>query len=365
MVKILQVITDTNFGGAGAWLLNYLRSADNTKYDITVALPHNSILKDRVLSLDIKVVEVDGIEDKSFSVKGVLSFVRIMRSIKPDIVHTHSSLSGRIAAKYLGVKTVNTRHCLEEKKSFPKSLVYKLINNCLSDASIGVSEAVTNNLKDDGIKDKKRFLVYNGIFPLTPISAQKKAKLKESLGFSKDDVIAAMVARLEPVKNHDVFLNAAKLAVKENENLKFLIVGTGSREKELKAKVKRSALRDKTVFLGYTENINDITNIIDISVLSSKKEALALSVIEAMSLKKPVVVTDSGGTKEVVADGVSGYVVENGNAKAMAKKIVELSKSPSKRSAMGNEGAKIVEEKFSASSMAKNLDAIYNALLKK
>ena len=210
MIKILQVITDTNFGGAGAWLLNYLRSADREKYDITVALPQNSVLKERVASLGVKVSEVDGIADSSFSVKGVFSFIGLMRTLRPDIVHTHSSLSARIAAKALGIKTVNTRHCLEEKKSFPKSVVYKLVNNALSDASIGVSEAVANNLKQDGIKDKKRFLVYNGIFPLKPISAQKKLSIRESLGFSKDDVIAGMVARLEPVKNHDVFLNAAK-----------------------------------------------------------------------------------------------------------------------------------------------------------
>ena len=113
MVKVLQVLTDTNFGGAGMWLLNYLRSFDRSKYSVTVVLPYGSVLKSRVEALNIKVAEAGGIADCSFSGTGVRELKRLMREIRPNIVHTHAGLSARIAAKSLGIKTVNTRHCIE------------------------------------------------------------------------------------------------------------------------------------------------------------------------------------------------------------------------------------------------------------
>lgn len=364
MVKVLQVLTDTNFGGAGAWLLNYLRSFDRSKYAVTVVLPYGSVLKSRIEALGIKVAEADGIADCSFSSIGVRELKRLMREIKPDIVHTHAGLSARIAAKSLGIKTVNTRHCIEEKKRFPKSTIYKIINNFLSDAVIGVSNAVAENLADDGIPKKKLHLIYNGIFPLEEISDEKKAELRKSLGFSEDDIIVGIVARLEPVKGHETFLKAAKCAAEKNKNVKFLIVGTGSRETELKNMAKRLGISDKTVFTGYIENVNDINNIIDISVLTSVREALSLSVIEAMSLKKPAVVTDCGGTAEVVSDEKSGFVVKVGDFDTMAEKILTLAENSELKDKMGAEGQKIVGEKFTVQAMAEKIENLYDEILK-
>ncbi len=364
MIKILQVLTDTNFGGAGMWLLNYLGSFDKTDYSITVALPPHSVLKEKAEKLGVTVEEVEGTADVSFSARSISEYVKLIRRMKPDIIHTHASLSARIAAKLCGVKTVNTRHCLEEKKRFPINIAYRFINNVLSDAVIGVSEAVVKNLSDDGISPKKLFLVYNGIFPLKEISESEKAHLKAELGFSEDNIVAGIVARLEPVKGHGVFLDAAKYASEKNDKLRFIIAGTGSLEQELRAKAKELGLSEKVVFLGYIEDVNKIYSIIDISVLSSVREALSLSVIEAMSLRKPAVVTDSGGTAEVVENGVSGYVVENGNSKELGSKIVMLSEDAALRNKMGSEGIRIVKEKFTVEAMARKLEKVYSDILR-
>ncbi len=365
MKRILHVLTDTNFGGAGMWLLNFLKSFDRDKYEVCVALPENAVLKDMVEELGIKVFEVKGVADASFSKKGIFEYRKLLKELRPGVVHTHSSLSARIAAKMCGIKTVNTRHCIEGKKKFPVSLLYRLVNNFLSSRVIGVSQAVSDNLIQDGIPKKKVRTIYNGIFPLKEIDASKKSELRRNCGFSDDDIVVGIVARMEPVKGHDVFIKAAALAAEKNEKLRFLIVGSGSCEEEIKSEAQRLGIGEKCFFAGYVRDVNDVNNIMDISVLTSKSEALSLSLIEAMSLGKPAVATDSGGTGEVIKDGVSGFVVENCNHNAVCEKILLLADDAELRCRMGKAGKVIVDEVFMASVMAEKTCAVYEEIMKK
>ena len=124
-MKILQILTDTNVGGAGIWLLNFLKSYDRENLDVKVVLPKGAILVEEVKKLGNEVIEAEKIADKSFSVPGIKVFKSIFLEEKPDIIHTHACISARIAGRLCGVKIVNTRHCLEDKKSFPKNIVYR------------------------------------------------------------------------------------------------------------------------------------------------------------------------------------------------------------------------------------------------
>lgn len=358
-MKILQILTDTNIGGAGIWLLNFLKSYNRDKLEVSVVLPKGAKLIRQIEKLNVSVIEAENIADKSFSFSGIRTFKKIITDEKPDLIHTHACISARIAGRIKGVKIVNTRHCLEEKKSFPKNILYKFINNILSDRVIGVSEAVVNNLIYDGIKKNKVRLVYNGINPLIPISFEKKKEIREKYGFNESNVIIGIVARLEEVKNHDLFIRAAKLSCEKDSNLRFLIVGAGSLETKLKNKVKELNLDDKVVFAGYIQNVNDITNIIDISVITSYREALSIALIEGMSLGKACIATDSGGPSEVIDNGKSGIIVPNNDEKRLSSAILELSDDINKREVFGKIGKKIFEEKFGIGEMAQKIEDIY------
>jgi len=362
MIKVIQVLTDTNIGGAGIWLLNYLKTYNRDLVDMSVIIPTDSMLKERIDSLGVRVIESEGIADSSFSLSGVKNLYDILKEERPDIIHTHASLSARIAAKMLKIKVVHTRHCLEEKKRFLKKAVYKFINNSLSDRVVGVSEAVCENLLTDGIKENKLNMVYNGIFPLKKLSWEEKAVLRQKYNISAENVVVGMVARLEPVKNHAMFLEAAKAVAAICPEAVFMIVGSGSLEKELKMLAKEYEIGDKVIFTGYIEDVNDIVNLIDIHVLTSEKEALSISLIEAMSIGKPVVATDSGGPAEVVERGKSGLLVNVGDSLNLAMGIVSYIKRPEDAKKAGEYGEKIVREKFLAKDMAKNIEDIYSEL---
>ena len=111
MIRVIQVISDTNIGGGGRSLLNYLACCDRTRFSPSVVLPRGSALTERVRALDVPVEEIDAMADQSLDWKAVSPLVRIFRREKPDLVHTHGSLSGRIAARIAGCRVVYTRHC--------------------------------------------------------------------------------------------------------------------------------------------------------------------------------------------------------------------------------------------------------------
>ena len=358
-MKILQILTDTNVGGAGIWLLNFLKAFDRESFEAAVVLPRGAELIPAVKKLGVRVIEADNIADRSFSLGSIGTFMRIMAEEKPEVIHTHACISARIAGRLKNVRIVNTRHCLEDPKRFPKRFIYRTVNNTLSDAVIGVSEAVVHNLIQDGIRERKVHLVYNGIAPLKPISPDKQINLRRQYGLDAGDVIVGIVARLEPVKNHELFLEAAKFAGIVNPRLRFLIVGTGSRESELKAMAKKSEIAEKIIFTGYIQDVNDIMNIIDIPVITSHKEALSIALIEGMSLAKPCIATDSGGTKEVVYHGRNGIIVPNNDAVNLSLAMIDLGQNARKRAALGAEGQKIAREKFGIAEMARQIETIY------
>ena len=97
MIRVLNIISDTNIGGAGRVLINYLQYADRRRFDTAVALPRGSLLKAPLEELNTTVYEVDGIADRSYDKGDVKVLQALIREVDPDIVHTHGALSGRIA----------------------------------------------------------------------------------------------------------------------------------------------------------------------------------------------------------------------------------------------------------------------------
>ena len=110
MIRVLNIISDTNIGGAGRVLINYLQYADRAQFDTAVALPRGSLLKAPLEELNTTVYEVDGIADRSYDKGDVKLLQELIARVDPDIVHTHGALSGRIAARRCGKKVVYTRH---------------------------------------------------------------------------------------------------------------------------------------------------------------------------------------------------------------------------------------------------------------
>ncbi|KUO72763.1 MAG: hypothetical protein APF77_02025 [Clostridia bacterium BRH_c25] len=364
MIKVIHVLSDMKIGGAGSWLLNLLGAIDKERFDIKVVLPQGSLLIDKIRGLGFEVIPVDGMKDKSFDAAAVSIMLRIFRKEKPRIVHTHASLSARLAARMAGLKIVNTKHCIDSRKTGVKKLAGACLNNLLCDGIIAVSAAVKQNVADNGMQEGKISVIYGGISPVRELGPEEKSRVRQKWGIGAEDIVVGMAARLAGVKGHKHFLAAAEIISRDKGNVKFLIAGTGPEEQELKELVKRQGLTEQVIFTGFIENIFEIFNIIDINVISSLSEALCLSLIEGMCVGKPSVGTNTGGIPEVVKDGYNGYLVPVGDSVMLADAILKLVRDPELRKSMGDKGKELVVGHFTADAMARGIEELYESILK-
>ncbi|MBR0312426.1 MAG: glycosyltransferase, partial [Oscillospiraceae bacterium] len=110
MIRVLNVISDSNIGGAGRVLLNYLQYADRSRFETMIAVPRGSLLCEPLRELGGVVHEVDGLAERSYHKDDVRTLMELIRKVDPDIVHTHGALSGRIAGRRCGKAVIYTRH---------------------------------------------------------------------------------------------------------------------------------------------------------------------------------------------------------------------------------------------------------------
>ena len=185
MKTILQIISDSNIGGAGRSLINYLRYEDRSCFRSHVVLPRNSALKPEIEGMGIPIYEIDAIADKSMDVSAIAPLRQIIKEVKPDLIHTHGSMSGRIAAKLCGRKVIYTKHCAfplgKLMKSIPGQCASKAMDFCLSDGAIAIGDSVREILLQSGVPDRKIHVLYNGVTPLEKPGKEQREQVRQEI----------------------------------------------------------------------------------------------------------------------------------------------------------------------------------------
>ncbi len=364
MLKVLQVSSDSNIGGAGKCILTYLKYRNREKFDVAVVLPKGSLLKPKAEELGARVFEIDAMAEKSLDVKAIKKLIEVFKEFKPDVVHTHASMAARIAARLYGARIVYTRHSVfPQPKKLTQGLgkaVCGFVNNITADKIIAVAEAAKDNVVEIGVDERKIEVILNGVEPLREYSAEEVVALKEKYGVPKDCKCAAIVARLNEVKGHKYIVEAARLLKEKGVLLKIFIAGTGDEEANIKAQIQREGLENEVIMLGFLDKVEPLMNLMDVQLnCSFGTEATSLSLLEGMSIGKPAVVTDFGGNPGVIQPGVNGYLVPTHDAKALAERLEELLKNDELYDRL-REGARAVfKEKFTAQKYAENIESVY------
>ena len=364
-LKILHVITDSNIGGAGTVLLNLMRRADKENFDYTIAVPTGSKLVPRLYELGISVVELDGLAEQSLNFPAISRIKKLIKQLRPDIVHTHAALSARIAARLAGrTKIVHTRHSVfevtPEQKTLPRRIVTRITNNLFSDKIIAVSPAAVENLTDLGTNARRITVVFNGAEPAQKLTPTELCEARTQFGITEGDFVCAIIARLEEVKGHAYILQAAEQL--QDYPIKIIFAGTGVLESDIRAAVQAANLPN-VIVAGFVREIYKLENIIDVQLNASYgTEATSLALLEGMSLSKPAIVSDFGGNPYVIQDGENGLVVPKKDANAIAAAILRLYNDRELTRRLSARAKHDFETKFTAEIMAKNTEAIYRGL---
>lgn len=368
MIKVLNILSDTNIGGAGRCLVNYLKYRDPSQFDVKVVLPRGSQLIPDVVAAGAQVIEADGIADRSFSPEGVRSLARILRQEKPDLIHTHGTLSGRIAGRLCGTKVVYTRHSAfpvpPGLQKGPGHWLNGAVNNFFADRIIAVSPATAENMIQGGISPKKITVLGNGVAPIVRADDAACEALRQKWGVPKDVFTAGMAARLEIYKGHHLLLEAARELKQEGRDFRILIAGTGGDEEALRHKIQQWDLGSHVIMMGFVRDMSALLSIMDIQLnCSYESEACSLSIIEGLSMGLPCVASRCSGNPWLVEDGVSGYLFENRNSHDLADKIRTLMDDPALLEKMRGSALEAYHNRFTAEIFAKNIESLYRNTL--
>lgn len=371
MIKVLQILTDTNIGGAGRLLINYLKNFDRSQFEMAVVLPKGAQLKPLVQAEGYPVIETETGRDKSFETAAVGELRRIIREYQPDIVHCHSSFSGKLAAFLCRVPgRFYTRHCSfpqpKRLTTFPGKQINGWINGTLSTHIVAVSDAAAADLLVTGVKPKKITVIMNGVEPMPASTAAEKAEIRRSLGIGAEDFVCGISARLEVYKGHTYLLQAAALLKETHPSMKFLILGGGSEEAALRREAENLGIADAVRFTGFVEQVAPYLNIMNLNInCSIGTETASLALSEGMSLGIPAVVSDFGGNPYMITDDLNGYVVPQKDPAALASGIRRIAEDPDLYGKLSAGAREVYEQRFTAAVMTRKMEELYRTAVKK
>lgn len=374
-IKVMHIISDTNIGGAGKLLYNLCSAMDHEYFELLIVLPENSELVGIFLNMSSKVhvYRIKNGHDRSFDLKASLEVGKLIKQIKPDIVHTHSALYGRIGAKLVSFDTkriVYTKHCVfdisKARKLWAIKKCYGLIDDILAGRIVAVADSAKKELCESGVRSNKIQVIINGSLPLKKSPDGEKEKLKKALGISNAFVVG-ISARLETYKGHKTMIHAAEIIKKQGiGQIVFLILGSGSIEEELKNYTKKHNVDDIVIFLGFQSNVSSYVNLFDINLnCSIGTETSSLAISEGLSLGKVVLASDYGGNPNMVINGQTGFIFKQNDAKKLGELILFLKNNPDTLHYMSEQAKEDFQRRFSAGNMAEQYAALYRDIMRK
>ncbi|MDY0236065.1 MAG: polysaccharide pyruvyl transferase CsaB [Gudongella sp.] len=368
-LKVLHLISGGDTGGAKTHISALLKGLNKMIDASIICFIEDTFYED----LHKAGVPIKVFEQKSRSDLSVIK--RLTDEIERedyDIIHCHGARANFIAlfikhkVKKPFVTTIHSDYKLDFKDNFYKRFVYTTLNQValkMFDYYIGVSHQFRDMLIDRGFKRDRIFVTYNGIDPYSTEEHLDKKRFLERHGIKYNgEVIVGILARLDEIKDHHTFIEAAKFVLEE-EDAMFLIAGEGANEEYLKELVKKYGLEDKIKFIGFIKDPYSFLNTIDINTLTSLSESFPYVILEGAKMKKPIVTTEVGGINRLVIDGDNGFLVPVGNVGVLKDRLLTLIRNSEIRKAMGEKLFKAVEDKYSYEAMARSHIEIYNNIL--
>lgn len=313
------------------------------------------------------------------NLKEVLRIVKILKTIKPDIVHVRGLQSeafyGVLSCKLAGIKNIvlsvhgfygDVLNISPLKKFIFNNIIEPI---ALLNAKLIYTVCTSASKRRIILKNtKNRFygVIYNSIPSKKIISEEKLEILKNNLKIKNNDIVIVSVGRITEDKGYKILNLAIKKIFAKNSkcNLKFLVVGDGQYMNEFKKNIIEKKLENNVIFIGKTDNVEEYLSISDIFVFPTLHENLSNALLEACTYKLPSIVTNVGGNSEVVLHNKTGLVISKNNIDELVVAIKELALNPSKRKKFGENAYRHVKDNFSQEVVYSKIEEVYNYVQK-
>jgi len=366
-IRVLQIVGNSVIGGAENHVLTLVRALDPARYRVQVVCPRPGPLVDALRQARIRVHLIDMVQpaagdEYELRLPAMWELFALLRRWRPHVVHSHlypAQLHGALAAELAEVPAVvTTAHTLVTRPG--DAWLAALTRTRI----IAVSQAAKSVLVNAGVPPGRIRVIYNGIEP--HFFADESAtglRLRRELSIPDDALVIGIIARLSPEKGHDRFLRMARDVARQYPDTRFLIVGSGPLEAELRDHAAALGLHDRVIFTGARRDITALNHVLDIFVLPSREEALPLAVLEAMAACRPVVASAVGGVPEVVTDGQTGFLFAPDEHARFVEALLKLADDPQLGAELGRLGQQRVRRQFGVDRMVRETLGYYDALL--
>lgn len=343
-MKIVHAIYSLEMGGAEVLVAQLCRIQRAHGHEVSVCAYSNLGVIGEGLMAEGFEIYVPG---EAHPLKTMWRYFQLFRGMKPDVVHCHNpaaTIHAAVSARMAGVRAViATRHRVEP---LPYDLSVELKFSAASrfcDWITGISEVTCVNARGAPLARKSRIvLVYNGTAPVERVAFA---------GLGKAGFTAVFIGRLAPEKDLGMLIRAVALALPRLPELRLWIVGDGRVRGAWEALARELGVTEQVRFWGQRMDTAQFFSAADAFVMSSFTEGLPMSLLQAMSLGVPSIVTDVDGGAEVVRGAGCGLLVPVGDSAAMADALVRMAGDAKLRAEFGRRAVAAYDERFTLEQM--------------
>jgi glycosyltransferase involved in cell wall biosynthesis len=301
-----------------------------------------------------------------FDVQAAWQLGRVLREVKPQIVHAHDPMAVSLAAMALQMRDAEAA---SPRVVASRRVDFHLKRHAFSkwkyrhvDRFIAASGVIAGILEADGVAQERISVVHDGV-NVGYIDKQDPVDAHAAFWLPHGSPLVGNVAALAPHKGQKHLVAAAARTIARVPDARFLIVGEGELKDALEKQIKTLALERHVVLAGFRADAIGLMKSFDLFVMSSVTEGLGSAALEAMACGRAVVATRAGGLPEAVADGDTGILVPPHDEAALADAIVTLLQDADRRRGMGEAGRARVIERFSVDRMVQDTIGVYAQLI--
>jgi glycosyltransferase involved in cell wall biosynthesis len=362
--KVLYIVTKATSGGVGSHLIEFLHGFKD-RYDISLVTGEMGALVEVAQKLGIDCYLLPSMNNSLNPLndfKTIRHFTQLVRQIKPDLIHAHSSKSGivgRLGGAITSTPVIFTAHgwgFTPGIKPLQRFLVWasEFLVARLTDRIICVSHYDYRLAHKFWVGSTKQLhTIYNGVADDAPLAQPDILDVDGTISI-------VMTARLERQKDP---LLAIRACAQLPSNVNLVFVGSGSLQAPGARLAAELGISDRVIFLGDRRDVPKILAASHIFLLSTHYEGLPISIIEGMRAGLPVVASDVGGVGEEVVDGENGYLIPAHDLGAMVTALSKLVTNPVLRRQMGANGREKFLENFTCEQTVHQTRSIYEQLL--
>lgn len=382
MIKILNIITRLNIGGASIHVLQLSQLFHNENYSSTVLYGNvESNEKDMLYLADEYKVPLQNLPSMGRSlnplldIKLIWQIYKVIKAHQPDIVHTHTAkagFAGRIAARLAGVPVIlHTFHGNNFQGYFGRvmstvSIVTERLLAGISTRIIAISDLQRKDLLRYRIAKPEKIVVLRLGFDFAKIQAGSgdKGQFKAAWNIRPEQPLLLFVGRLTAIKNPFQLLRIAAKVLAVRPDAFFAYVGDGELASELKAEVARLGLQDRVLFTGFLQDLKPAYADAEILLLTSLNEGTPVAIVEAMVNRVLVIASKVGGIPDLISPRKNGLLCAPDDTSSFANNILDYLATPAKYATMKENAVADVSRDYSLERLESEFEILIRTLLK-